>query len=80
MTNIVNVRDICEIWIIVVCLIVLLTLLSLHTQATKDTSCESVVTSGQHNNMTSQHPPRDASPAGWVGLMGPWSFSYTGLW
>ncbi|KAJ0006825.1 hypothetical protein Pint_29630 [Pistacia integerrima] len=38
-----------------------------HTQnttlATKDTSCESVVTSGQHH-LTPQHPPRDASPAG----------------
>ena len=32
---------------------------------TKDTSCESVVTSGQHH-MTPQHPPRDASPAGLV--------------
>ena len=37
------------------------------TQATKDTNCESVVTSGQHN-LTTQHPPRDASPAGLVGL------------
>ncbi|WJX91945.1 Homeobox-leucine zipper protein ATHB-15, variant 2 [Trifolium repens] len=35
--------------------------------ATKDTSCESVVTSGQHN-MTSQHPPRDASPAGLLSI------------
>ncbi|WJX42029.1 Homeobox-leucine zipper protein ATHB-8, variant 2 [Trifolium repens] len=37
-----------------------------HTQnttlATKDTSCESVVTSGQ------QHPPRDASPAGLLSI------------
>ena len=42
------------------------------TLATKDTSCESVVTSGQHH-LTPQHPPRDASPAGLVGLwlMGP---------
>ncbi|KAG5537760.1 hypothetical protein RHGRI_025021 [Rhododendron griersonianum] len=42
-----------------------------HTQnttlATKDTSCESVVTSGQHH-LTPQHPPRDASPAGLVGI------------
>jgi len=42
------------------------------TQATKDTSCESAVTSGQHS-LTTQHPPRDASPAGLVGvwLLGP---------
>ncbi|GFZ04190.1 homeobox-leucine zipper family protein [Actinidia rufa] len=42
------------------------------TLATKDTSCESVVTSGQHH-LTPQHPPRDASPAGLVGiwLLGP---------
>ncbi|TYJ04326.1 hypothetical protein E1A91_A12G084900v1 [Gossypium mustelinum] len=33
------------------------------TLATTDTSCESVVTSGQHH-LTPQHPPRDASPAG----------------
>lgn len=33
--------------------------------ATTDTSCESVVTSGQHH-LTPQHPPRDASPAGSV--------------
>eukprot|EP00268_Persea_americana_P003340 TRINITY_DN1100_c1_g1_i7.p1 TRINITY_DN1100_c1_g1~~TRINITY_DN1100_c1_g1_i7.p1 ORF type:complete len:840 (+),score=166.84 TRINITY_DN1100_c1_g1_i7:652-3171(+) len=31
--------------------------------ATADTSCESVVTSGQHH-LTPQHPPRDATPAG----------------
>ncbi|XP_027343901.1 homeobox-leucine zipper protein ATHB-15 isoform X4 [Abrus precatorius] len=41
-----------------------------HTQnttlATKDTSCESAVTSGQRS-LTTQHPPRDASPAGLVG-------------
>lgn len=37
------------------------------TLATKDTSCESVVTSGQLQ-LTSQHPPRDASPAGLVGI------------
>ncbi|XP_060205800.1 homeobox-leucine zipper protein ATHB-15-like isoform X1 [Lycium barbarum] len=35
--------------------------------ATKDTSCESVVTSGQHQ-LTSQHPPRDASPAGLLSI------------
>lgn len=35
--------------------------------ASKDSSCESVVTSGQHH-LTPQHPPRDASPAGLVGL------------
>jgi len=35
------------------------------TLATTDTSCESVVTSGQHH-LTPQHPPRDASPAGLV--------------
>lgn len=35
------------------------------TVATTDTSCESVVTSGQHH-VTPQHPPRDASPAGLV--------------
>ena len=34
---------------------------------TKDTSCESAVTSGQHS-LTTQHPPRDASPAGLVAL------------
>ncbi|MQM02473.1 hypothetical protein Taro_035237 [Colocasia esculenta] len=33
------------------------------TLTTTDTSCESVVTSGQHL-LTPQHPPRDASPAG----------------
>ncbi|KAG2722861.1 hypothetical protein I3843_02G124400 [Carya illinoinensis] len=42
-----------------------------HTQnttlATKDTSCESVVTSGQHH-LTAQHPPRDASPAGLLSI------------
>ncbi|KAK6795911.1 hypothetical protein RDI58_009366 [Solanum bulbocastanum] len=35
--------------------------------ATKDTSCDSVVTSGQHH-LTSQHPPRDASPAGLLSI------------
>ncbi|KAG5248673.1 homeobox-leucine zipper family protein [Salix suchowensis] len=35
--------------------------------ATKDTSCESVVTSGQHH-LTPQHPPRDASPAGLLSI------------
>ena len=42
------------------------------TLGAKDTSCEPVVTSGQHN-LASQHPPRDASPAGLVGiwLLGP---------
>ncbi|XP_077217933.1 homeobox-leucine zipper protein ATHB-15-like isoform X1 [Tasmannia lanceolata] len=42
-----------------------------HTQnttlATTDTSCESVVTSGQHH-LASQHPPRDASPAGLLSI------------
>ncbi|KAJ6394632.1 hypothetical protein OIU77_023777 [Salix suchowensis] len=42
-----------------------------HTQnttlASKDTSCESVVTSGQHH-LTPQHPPRDASPAGLLSI------------
>ncbi|XWS11978.1 hypothetical protein CRYUN_Cryun37aG0051200 [Craigia yunnanensis] len=42
-----------------------------HTQnatlATKDPSCESVVTSGQHH-VTPQHPPRDASPAGLLSI------------
>ncbi|XP_050232320.1 homeobox-leucine zipper protein ATHB-15 isoform X2 [Mercurialis annua] len=42
-----------------------------HTQnttlPTKDTSCESVVTSGQHH-LTPQHPPRDASPAGLLSI------------
>ncbi|TYI23335.1 hypothetical protein ES332_A06G158000v1 [Gossypium tomentosum] len=33
------------------------------TLATTDTSCESVVTSGQHH-LTPQHPPRDANSAG----------------
>ncbi|CAN4089008.1 unnamed protein product [Withania somnifera] len=37
------------------------------TPATKDTSCESVVTSGQHH-LTSQHPPKDASPAGLLSI------------
>ncbi|KAG2249928.1 hypothetical protein Bca52824_089556 [Brassica carinata] len=35
--------------------------------ATTDTSCESVVTSGQHH-LTSQHQPRDASPAGLLSI------------
>ncbi|KAH9623020.1 hypothetical protein KSS87_007498 [Heliosperma pusillum] len=34
--------------------------------ASKDTSCESVVTSGQH--VTPQRPPRDASPAGLLSI------------
>ncbi|KAK2368343.1 homeobox-leucine zipper protein ATHB-15 [Trifolium repens] len=43
-----------------------------HTQntniATKDTSCESAVTSGQCS-LTAQHPsPRDASPAGLLSI------------
>ncbi|KAK4756480.1 hypothetical protein SAY87_006607 [Trapa incisa] len=42
-----------------------------HTQnsnlATKDRSCESVVTSAQHQ-LASQHPPRDASPAGLLSI------------
>ncbi|KAL5757779.1 hypothetical protein ACOSP7_020390 [Xanthoceras sorbifolium] len=42
-----------------------------HTQnttlATKDTSCESVVTSGQHH-LTPQQTPRDASPAGLLSI------------
>ncbi|KAF7830109.1 Homeobox-leucine zipper protein ATHB-8 [Senna tora] len=37
------------------------------TLATTDTSCESVVTSGQHH-LTPQHPPRDASPAGLLSM------------
>ena len=37
------------------------------TLATKDTSCDSAVTSGQRS-LTAQHPPRDASPAGLVGI------------
>ncbi|KAJ0031995.1 hypothetical protein Pint_12856 [Pistacia integerrima] len=37
------------------------------TLATTDTSCESVVTSGQHH-LTPQHPPRDASPAGLLSI------------
>ncbi|KAM7475998.1 hypothetical protein LguiB_023241 [Lonicera macranthoides] len=43
-----------------------------HTQnttlPTKDTSCESVVTSGQHHLTPQQHPPRDASPAGLLSI------------
>ncbi|XP_057477581.1 homeobox-leucine zipper protein ATHB-8-like [Actinidia eriantha] len=35
--------------------------------ATTDTSCESVVTSGQ-NHLTPQHPPRDASPSGLLSI------------
>ncbi|CAH1429992.1 unnamed protein product [Lactuca virosa] len=35
--------------------------------ATTDTSCESVVTSGQHH-LTPQNPPRDASPAGLLSI------------
>ncbi|CAL9148033.1 unnamed protein product [Musa hybrid cultivar] len=35
--------------------------------ATTDTSCESVVTNGQHH-LTPQHPPRDASPAGIISI------------
>ncbi|GMH03700.1 hypothetical protein Nepgr_005539 [Nepenthes gracilis] len=42
-----------------------------HTQnktlASKDTSCESVVTSGQHH-LAPQRPPRDASPAGLLSI------------
>ncbi|KAI3729816.1 hypothetical protein L6452_18486 [Arctium lappa] len=37
------------------------------TLATRDTSCDSVVTSGQHH-LTPQHPPRDASPAGLLSI------------
>lgn len=37
------------------------------TLATKDTSCDSVVTSGQHH-LTPQRPPRDASPAGLLSI------------
>ncbi|XAR50676.1 hypothetical protein NMG60_11005069 [Bertholletia excelsa] len=37
------------------------------TPGTKDTSCESVVTSGQHH-LTPPHPPRDASPAGLLSI------------
>ncbi|KAK9142061.1 hypothetical protein Syun_011461 [Stephania yunnanensis] len=36
--------------------------------ATTDTSCESVVTSGQQHHLTPQHPPRDASPAGLLSI------------
>ncbi|XP_022034717.1 homeobox-leucine zipper protein ATHB-15-like [Helianthus annuus] len=44
-----------------------------HTQnttvASKDTSCESVVSSGQgQRQLTPQHPPRDASPAGLLSI------------
>ncbi|GAB2228070.1 hypothetical protein Droror1_Dr00009900 [Drosera rotundifolia] len=43
-----------------------------HTQdkglTSKDTSCESVVTSGQQNRLVPQHPPRDASPAGLLSI------------
>ncbi|KAK1366167.1 hypothetical protein POM88_041728 [Heracleum sosnowskyi] len=35
----------------------------------KDSSCESVATSSQHH-LTSQHPPRDASPAGLLSIAG----------
>ncbi|CAK9325504.1 unnamed protein product [Citrullus colocynthis] len=37
------------------------------TLATTDTSCESVVTSGQQN-LTPPHPPKDASPAGLLSI------------
>ncbi|KAG5000756.1 hypothetical protein JHK87_021828 [Glycine soja] len=37
-------------------------------QAIKDTSCESAVRSGQQLNLTTQHPPRDASPAGLLSI------------
>ncbi|KAL6568189.1 Homeobox-leucine zipper protein ATHB-15 [Orobanche hederae] len=36
--------------------------------ATKDTSCESVVTSGPKNHLAPRHPPRDASPAGLLSI------------
>ncbi|KAL6497000.1 Homeobox-leucine zipper protein ATHB-15 [Orobanche gracilis] len=36
--------------------------------ATKDTSCESVVTSGPENHLAPRHPPRDASPAGLLSI------------
>ncbi|KAL3632967.1 Homeobox-leucine zipper protein ATHB-15 [Castilleja foliolosa] len=36
--------------------------------ASKDTSCESVVTSGPKNQLTPHHPPRDASPAGLLSI------------
>ncbi|KAL9247356.1 hypothetical protein vseg_020797 [Gypsophila vaccaria] len=37
--------------------------------ASKDTSCESVVSSGQQqHHLTPQHPPRDASPAGLLSI------------
>ncbi|XP_071716529.1 homeobox-leucine zipper protein ATHB-15-like isoform X2 [Rutidosis leptorrhynchoides] len=43
-----------------------------HTQnvtvASKDTSCESVVTSGGQRHLSPQHPPRDASPAGLLSI------------
>ncbi|KAI3857670.1 hypothetical protein MKW98_028934 [Papaver atlanticum] len=38
------------------------------TLATTDNSCESVVTSGQHQLTTPPHPPRDASPAGLLSI------------
>ncbi|GER38062.1 homeobox-leucine zipper protein HOX32 [Striga asiatica] len=38
------------------------------TLASTDNSCESVVTSGQPRNLTPQHPPRDASPAGLLSI------------
>ncbi|GAB4842290.1 Homeobox-leucine zipper protein ATHB-15 [Ancistrocladus abbreviatus] len=38
------------------------------TFASKDTSCESVVTSGQQHHLAPQHPPRDASPAGLLSI------------
>ncbi|XP_039033653.1 homeobox-leucine zipper protein ATHB-15-like [Hibiscus syriacus] len=39
------------------------------TPASKDPSCESVVTSGQqHHHVTPQHPPRDARPAGLLSI------------
>ncbi|KAG8388359.1 hypothetical protein BUALT_Bualt02G0117600 [Buddleja alternifolia] len=36
--------------------------------ASKDASCESVVTGGQQHHLTPQHPPRDASPAGLLSI------------
>ncbi|KAF5743232.1 Class III HD-Zip protein 8 isoform 1 [Tripterygium wilfordii] len=38
------------------------------TLATTDTSCESVVTGGQHHLTDPQHPPKDASPAGLLSI------------
>ncbi|CAL1400350.1 unnamed protein product [Linum trigynum] len=38
------------------------------TLPTEDTSCESVVTIGQHHVTPQQHPPRDASPAGLLSI------------